>query len=177
MGVAFSHGFGFVHGSRGKPLDDSVRRNLLLWSEAFEDAVWGKNDCTITADALAAPSGAMTADALASTGNASIAQAVLTLPGITCTGSVWLRLLSGVQNILLIAYDDVGTATTLEVALTAAWQRFSLPITPGVGSTYCVFQIGGGFSIPNGVTVNLWGAQFEAGAFMTGYQRINGAFP
>lgn len=45
-------------------LIEEQRTNLLLWSEAFDNAVWSKSGATVTADAVVSPDGNNTADKL-----------------------------------------------------------------------------------------------------------------
>jgi len=64
-------------------LDEPQRTNLILWSEDFSNAAWGKIDTTVTANATVAPDGAVTADLLTQ-GAAGTAQ---TRPAVALVGT------------------------------------------------------------------------------------------
>ena len=69
---------------RGQLLESS-RTNLLLRSQERDNASWGKNSATVTADAVAAPDGTTTADKLieAAATNIHFAFQTMTLTGST----------------------------------------------------------------------------------------------
>lgn len=69
------------------------RRNLLLWSEAFDNAIWGNANTLVTANAATAPDGAQTADLLypASTGTfRDKTQAITNAAGVV-TASCYMK--------------------------------------------------------------------------------------
>lgn len=57
--------------SAGNIVTTPASKNLLLWSEAFDNGTWTKTSATITANSLAAPDGLMTADTLTDDGTSS----------------------------------------------------------------------------------------------------------
>ena len=64
-------------------LVEEARTNLLLRSEEFDNASWGKTNMTVTANAIVSPNGAITADAIfetAATGEHFVRQ---TITGLT----------------------------------------------------------------------------------------------
>jgi hypothetical protein len=69
-----------------------VQTNLLLYSEQFDNDAWTKTNLTITENVIAAPDGSLTADKLALvTGSGSCFQPELITAGITYTYSAFLK--------------------------------------------------------------------------------------
>lgn len=140
--------------------------NRLLYSEQFHTASWTKSALTVVADAIVAPDGTTTADKLTSTGaDGYIVQAVTgAVASKVHTASVWLKS-TVARNINIYAFN--GTTPTV-IALTTAWQRFSVTGLIGAAGTVSI-QIGGGASIASGVEIHGWGAQLELGSAPTSY--------
>lgn len=115
--------------------------NLLLQSQAFDDATWGKVNLTapapvVTANAAIAPDGTLTADqivypAVAAAQNSNVHQSVNAVAGTSHTFQIWLRGAVGGENVYLYASPNgsifVG-ATRL--TLTNLWQIFSITAAP-----------------------------------------------
>lgn len=71
-----------------------VRRQLFTYTEQFDNAVWTKLACTVTANAVAAPDGATTADKLieaATTAIHGITQSVSYTSGVQYTMSCYMK--------------------------------------------------------------------------------------
>src|SRR2546430_7203627 len=91
--------------------------NRLLWSQAFDNAVWNYTNATRpTADTIVAPDGTTTAEALTST--ASAAQVFQTLPtpcftpGQKYTFSVWLKAPGGARSFDIVLFDGTPVAAS-----------------------------------------------------------------
>ena len=150
-------------------LVEEARTNLLLRSAEFDNASWTKSAGSITATTAAAPDGTNTADTFTTTGDGFVTQGVSASANTAYTGSVWLRVTTGTRSVSLFRNDNGTGFSTTSVTVTTTWQRFTLTATSSATATVISFQIGGGGSLPNGSTIEIWGAQLEAGAFATSY--------
>jgi hypothetical protein len=73
--------------------------------------------------------------------------------------------------------SSVVTTTTSAITLTTSWQRFSIPIsvpsisgkTIGTNSYLDVRPLNGGSTV-NGINIDIWGVQLEAGAVATPFE-------
>lgn len=176
-------------------LVEEQRTNLLTYSEQFDNAAWGKENCSITANSSVAPDGTNTADTLvrSGTGSSRIAQSISATT--TLTASVYAK--AGTQNFLNVQINtalninaafitfnltngSVGASTNVAgslpltgtaVAVGGGWYRCSVSF---VSTTDAVFRIGAANAAntrngDDGGTIYIWGAQIEAGAFPTSY--------
>ena len=179
--------------------------NLLLRSEEFDNASWGKTRSSVTANAIAAPNGALTADQLIEDGSASTTHFVTvtaTVTTSTYTHSVYAKP-SGRNHIALqgfngasnpTAYFNIATGvvgTTTGVASTAitpagnGWYRCSITyaVTSGTVTTAAVYLANADNSptyTGDGTSgIYVWGAQLEqsatAGEYIPTTSTINSA--
>ena len=149
--------------------------NLLLQSEEFANAVWGKlGGVIVTGNNATAPNGTTTADTM--TGTAITPQLILNQAvtrtinvGETCTISMWVR--NATSNLVLrIARSGAGTyeEASIPVPVSSEWQRIS------VSRTFVNAQTGVRFDmVMSGGTANLslemWGSQLNIGTTATPY--------
>ena len=179
--------------------DLAWRRNLLTYSEQFDNAAWTKANVTVTANAAVAPDGTMTADKIVE--DSATAVHYLGSPSITVgntpyTTSVyakaaertWCVLRFGYQNIGGIwvnlttgqkGQDQSGGVTSFSIVDAGnGWWRISITDTPASGN----FGIGIDLASADGVSsytgnstsgIYIWGAQLELGSTATPYQRIS----
>jgi hypothetical protein len=175
-------------------LVEEARTNLLVQSQAFDDASWAKNLTTASANATTAPDGTTSAD--------KIAEAAGTAPHFVATAST-VSVVSGQAYTLTVfakasersfialyestkgqgKYFDLANGTVLGNlvaapdsatidALANGWYRCRITITTAavlaVPSVY-LSPDGTSFSYAGAVGsgVFLWGAQLELGAFAT----------
>ena len=152
-----------------------VRQNLLLYSQAFDDAAWGGFDVShiVSANSAIAPDGTLTADAWtwpASTTNFGFnAQTITGNASQAYTYSVWVRLQTGAKNIRLkISNVTVATLTSANINLTTTWQRisYSIPANALAQTTQVgvAFELGSSSSVGAGDIIELWGAQLNIGS-------------
>jgi len=175
-------------------LVEEQRTNLLLRSDQFDNASWGKAFGAITANNATAPDGTSAADTFiptALTGLAYFQQNPTVVASSTYTWSVYLKA-SGYTWVFLDFYDGAnhrsffnltgsGTVGTVEAGNTSTitavgngWYRCTLTRASANTSLFCAVAVtDADNSIPatyNGTSgINAWGAQLEAGAFATSY--------
>lgn len=128
-----------THALRGL-LIETAATNLALFSEQFDNAVWGRGNCTITPNAVAAPDGTMTADAVVRTavGNHYLLQ---TLTGTVAAGkpfTAFIQMKSGSYTGMVRVWlkDGAGVSLVINNAqLTPTWQEVVVSGTYPAGAT------------------------------------------
>jgi hypothetical protein len=169
----------------GNGLIQTAVTNLLLRSEEFDDASWGKFQSTITADTVIAPDGTLTADKLVE--NTATTTHILTddsaaTAGATYTFSVFFKAAertfaqlrcgatSQFSAIINLSTGEVtsvvGSTTSSVISVGNGWWRFSISFA--ADTTPLSVRIGVAI---NSTTTNytgdgtsgiyLWGAQLE----------------
>lgn len=182
----------------------TARKNLLTFSEQFDNAAWTKTAVTVTPDDAQAPDGTQTADRLTNTSASAVVDRIVTVAANTPhTDSIyvkhgnnaWLRILYGSGADAVQCWVNVHTGEVGVVTATAGTAVLSNPIvqpaengfwriqaTVNLGGTLTSFQrrtffvsSNGGGSIVSGAWAHFWGAQLEYGSTATSYQRIAAA--
>lgn len=155
-----------------------LRENRLLYSQAFSNALWNKNNLTVSTSAVADPTGNTNASKLtrSATGNSYVVQGVV-LPDIsnrTFTFSVFVHgggSMDG-QAVILRLRNGAGTVEgNATINLTGAWQRASVTFTipAGSGINLAVFVDPAVDTGTVGEFFLVWGAQLEEGGQSVGY--------
>lgn len=169
-----------------------ANRNLLTFTEQFDNAAWTKTAATITADATTAPDGTTTADKLIGTGGAGthkVTQNVTLAPSTTYTKSVHGKPaeltavnfnvddLAGTSHIATFR-ADLGTVTFVTGGDTAGvvdvgngWYRFWMTFDSATGAGAPNEYISGAVTGDGTSGVYFWGAQTEVGA-LSPYQAV-----
>ena len=180
-------------------LVEEARTNLLLRSQEFDNASWGKTNTTVTANAIAAPDGTLTADKVEVTASAvaTMNQDVV-LAAATGTASIFGKKGSGATDANKFIIRNITTGTNLlnisinwdtgaithttgsgctSVAMADGWWRIILPALSGITSGDSIRFYTGFIGTPEtaGEYCYLWGAQLEAGAGAFSYIPTAGA--
>lgn len=180
------------------------RRNLLTYTEQFDNVAWTKANGSITANAIAAPDGTITADAFIDDGSSGVHAANQThtcLPNTTYTLTCYLK--AGARNWATldpvfptvannITYFDLvnGVVGTNDADNTASienvgngWYRCRVTHTTGAAQTSLIAQVApanadGGISYIGNSTaaIYIWGAQIELSSTATAYQRVGSQY-
>jgi hypothetical protein len=147
-------------------------RNLLKYSQQFDNAAWTKAATyTVTPNDIVAPDGTITADKLLSSDSAScfIFQTVTVVPGAIYTFSFWVKNGDAATTKYAI-YDATNagwiTAAT-EYPLSSEWVRHSYSFTSPVGCVSVRVYISR--ATTTGKYVYIWGAQLEPGSVARTY--------
>lgn len=174
----------------------SARKNLLTYSEQFDNAAWATSRITVTANAAVAPDGTTTADKI--TPNAIAAsKAIYYALAATAPATFSLYAKAAEYGWLFIdlgsgalrAYFDLtngvlgnvsaGCTATI-TAVGSGWYRCTVT-HPSSYSGYAEISTGptdlfGTSYLPSGTSgAYIWGAQVENGSEATAYQRVNTA--
>jgi hypothetical protein len=187
-------------GSNGLVQTTPASRNLLTFTQQFDNAAWTKTAATVTANTTVAPDGTSTADTITEDTTAASTHRVtrtLAATAVAHTASVYFK--AGTRSWGYIrltdsgggtrhAYFDLSTGTlgTVETNLTASitsvgngWYRCTATVNVANTTSTVVFGIadanGGATYNGNGTgSIFIWGAQYEAAAAATTYTRNNG---
>jgi hypothetical protein len=181
--------------------NEDWRRNLLTFTEQFDNAAWTKSRATISADAVTAPNGTLTADNLTqSAGQTIVGEVSVSFSWSTgaYTLSVYAKpngknFLRFVENGSVAAASaatwfniSAGTVGTTSANHTASitnvgsgWYRCVISFT-SISSTLKTFAVTIQCADTNNTTtvvdsggISIWGAQLELGSVATDYQRIS----
>jgi len=165
--------------------------NLMLRSQELDNAAWTKDNCTATANAIAAPDGTVTADMI--TDGASGSPSLYLTASVTIAASVphtasgyvkrgntdWIRFIvqdGSFGNQTAVWFNLATGATTSGGTLTSVgngWYRFSVTATIGSATT-AEYQINTAAASSSntrvsGGTYYLWGAQLSQGSIAGDY--------
>jgi hypothetical protein len=145
-------------------LIEASASNLLNWSESFASSGGTNNNWTDTSISRTTgqtdPANGTTAIRFtASAGNATVISSAAIGTSAQRTFSIWLRRVTGTGNIQFTT--DNGTTWTTQ-AITSSWVRYTFTAT--TEAQRVGFRI-----VTSGDSIELWGAQLEAGSGASSY--------
>jgi hypothetical protein len=175
-------------------LIEKVRTNLVLQSEAFDNAAWTKTNATITDNATAAPDGTLTADKLVETA-ALGDHAVARVGGMATAGIYTLSVFAkaGERTRIAIGNSSAAHYAIFDLSLGTVVQASQGTVTNGTISSIdangfyrvsCTITVASAASavfnlVSTGTTISytgdgtsglfIWGAQLETGDIATSY--------
>lgn len=190
-------------GSNGLVQSTPASRNLLTFTQEFDNAAWSKTSTTVTANSTAAPDGTMTGDALVATAGTSARNCVQTAGGSGSALTLSLYAKAGTSNFVQLYHASSGTifanfnlatgavgtvgtgATAAITSVDNGWYRCSITFTPGSSGASRIGMITSGtaayaesWTAAGTETIFIWGAQLELGSTATDYTRnFGGLFP
>ena len=142
---------------RGLLLEPS-RTNIALWSPDFTQAAWVKTNITAALNVAGIDGAANTASRLTATAGNATALQTITSAGAARVTSFFVQRITG-NGIIEITQDNGATWTA--ITLTAAWQRFIIPVAT-ITNPVIGFRI-----VTSGDVIAVDAAQCEVGTFAT----------
>jgi hypothetical protein len=165
-------------------LIEEARTNICLKSDDFS-TTWsyvssGTTSPSVVANQAISPDGTLNADEVtfgAITGSAqfSLMRQAITVSAITYTSSIYVKAKdSNEVGKKLFFYLNSGAVNVLEVTLSLNWTRINVSQLAVAGSGNITIGTGGSGVFTGGgnqtaVVAHIYGAQLEAGAFVTSY--------
>jgi hypothetical protein len=156
------------------------RTNLALQSQAFDNAAWNPQQCTVAGNADTAPDGTLTAEKFTATGSGAanpylIPTATVTLGLGTYTISAWMKVYGTVIGKtggiwLWNAGTGVSTPSSPPTAILAgSWVRYSVTVTVTTAGTFEPRLDVSWANVITGEQFSAWGFQIEAGFSPSSY--------
>ena len=163
-------------------------RNLLTYTEQFDNAIWTKANATIVANSAVAPDGTLTADTLVSTTTNTAKYAFQSgLPSTVGTFTVYAKAAGETVVSLWFTGASVGAVFTLTgsgsttlngatyssiTAVGDGWYRCQVYYSSATTTAHIYLRNGSGFIGDGTSGILIWGAQVELGSTATAYQKV-----
>tara|TARA_R110000822_G_scaffold27094_1_gene81185 strand:+ start:428 stop:1534 length:1107 start_codon:yes stop_codon:yes gene_type:complete len=151
----------FQDNTNGSLLLEPQSTNLITYSEDFSDAIWtgGATNATVTASTNVNPSGNSGTYLVERVTGSQLGAVASVTAGLSYTGSIYVRNVSGSGAITLRDVNSVSTPFTA----TSEWQRFSVTgVATGAGRLYINV-------LTTGDIIEVWGAMLEQQSYATSY--------
>ena len=145
-------------------------RNLLSYTQEFDDDYWSKS-ASVIANQATAPDGTTTADEITFPVQYSNVRSpdLITTAGVTATVSVWLKNVDG-NTVLRLRGNTSGGTYLQSINITNEWARYTATFThDGTNDIKFALQDGNASNLGS---VLIWGAQLEVGSTATQYQHV-----
>jgi hypothetical protein len=126
--------------------------NLVNYSADLTNAAWGKVGAAVAAG-LSDPFGGMGAQTVTATAASAYIHQFQAASGANYVSSMWVRRRTGAGAVKL---SNPANAATTTLALTSAWQRFSIAGAPGSGYVHSLLLLA-----VSGDAVDVYGPQLE----------------
>jgi hypothetical protein len=168
---------GYIYDNNDYVNPTTWRRNLLTYSEQFNNAVWTTSKsagASVSANTTVAPDGTTTADTVTfAAGTDYLYQALANYPAVTGQ-SVAISYYSKttLRLVILGGASPSGTDVNSFVDVGGGWYRHVIVRTFTATTSAQALQVLPSGSIVGAGSFPIWGAQLEAGSVATDYQRI-----
>jgi hypothetical protein len=154
----------------------SARKNLLTYTEVFDNAAWLRSGFAVESNVEIAPDGTQTADRCTITSGGYSYMSYF-LPsrtiGMTVTWSSYVK--TATRSITFGGATPSGPDVFTSTSVGGGWWRQTLTRTFTSSGTNANVQTMYGAGLPASGVVVLWGAQLEFGPSATSYQRVAAA--
>lgn len=148
-------------GSTATTYNPTTVKNLLGFTENFDNAAWTKSNASISATKVDDIYGQPFAQQVTSSAsNGTVLSTYTAVASTPYTFSIWMKRVTGTGNIDISA-DGTTWATQ---TLTSAWQRFSVTVSPTAGSKTPGVRIA-----TSGDSIYIFGAQLSDSASVDPY--------
>lgn len=170
------------------------RRNLLTFTEQFDNAAWVKTNATVSGDSTTAPDGTLTADTITLTGISVGAKQLASSSALARCYSFYVKNNSGARYFQILTDGTANAFANFDIqaevvgsrgssasasSITSVgngWYRIQMTATDASATNIYIALVGsntaGWSSGASSGSFYVWGAQLELGSTATAYQRV-----